>query len=199
MIRNIVFVVLTVCGYAVDVHAWILRPPIGRREFGTLEKDLPPHVDHANSSQADAMSTSPRQIHDLWIVGAGSLGGLVAQQWIRRHPHATVIAETATTARHDILRQIGAIPRLRECRSPADIHSASHVLICIPPSAAPPGQLAPELEAACSLLVSSNSTADFSPRGLVLYTSSTAVYGDKIEGDVNEQSELDLSSARASR
>jgi hypothetical protein len=54
--------------------------------------------------------------YDLWIVGAGTLGTLVAQDWIHKFPGAKVVAETRTTSNHKDLKDFGAIPRIRSER-----------------------------------------------------------------------------------
>jgi hypothetical protein len=154
---------------------------------------------------ASAASAAAAPQHDLWVVGAGTLGGLVAQEWARRHPSSSVVAETATTARHDLLRRAGAEPRLRGQRGPGDRQSSARVLVCLPPSGAGEGGLPAEIEAACSLLAEPPLPSPSSPPspslhpGVLLYTSSTAVYGDSREGEVNEDSALDLTSPRAQR
>jgi D-arabinose 1-dehydrogenase-like Zn-dependent alcohol dehydrogenase len=63
-----------------------------------------------------SFGTLPQSKVDLWIVGAGTLGELVAKEWKERYPSATVIAETLSPQRHQALREIGAHPILRSER-----------------------------------------------------------------------------------
>lgn len=135
-------------------------------------------------------------VHDLWVVGAGHLGGLVAQEWRRRHPLGSVVAETATASRHDCLQRSGVSPRLRKDRSPSDIRSASNVLVCFPPSVAGTAWL-DEVAAAADLWA--GETSPDGGRGLLLFTSSTAVYGVDSDVEIDEDSGLDLSTPRAMR
>jgi hypothetical protein len=50
---------------------------------------------------------------DLWIVGCGKLGMLVAKKWLELHPTAVVVGETMSTSNHHSIAQLGATPRLR--------------------------------------------------------------------------------------
>lgn len=82
---------------------------------------MPPHLSQGYRGSDRGSECSLRQYNDsrktdLWIVGAGTLGSLVAKQWMCDNPNAKVIAETLTTANHDILRGYGVIPRLRSDR-----------------------------------------------------------------------------------
>ena len=71
--------------------------------------------------------------HDLWIVGAGTLGKEVAKMWLKLNPSSTVVAETLSESSHEELRELGVTPRLRSNRSDKDRFSALNVLICFPP------------------------------------------------------------------
>lgn len=144
----------------------------------------------------DKDTATPQVPYDLWVVGAGHLGGLVAQEWKRRYPTSSVVAETYTTARHDILRRAGAIPRLRRDRSERDQHTAANVVVCFPPSAATEGKFLDEIDVACNLWA-----GRLVNPGILLYTSSTVVYGSDAESNevFDEKSELKLDSPRALR
>jgi hypothetical protein len=75
----------------------------------------------AVSSSLPKLSPSVRMLPqpkiDLWIVGAGTLGELIAKEWKLKYPSDTVIAETLSPQRHQSLRAIGAQPILRSERS----------------------------------------------------------------------------------
>jgi D-arabinose 1-dehydrogenase-like Zn-dependent alcohol dehydrogenase len=53
---------------------------------------------------------------DLWIVGAGTLGELIVKEWMKENPSASIIAETLSPQRHQVLRNLGAQPILRSER-----------------------------------------------------------------------------------
>jgi hypothetical protein len=138
--------------------------------------------------------------HDLWIVGAGTLGKEVAKIWLSLHPESTVVAETLSERSHDELRSMGVTPRLRSSRCDKDRFSALNVLICFPPSSA--GMpVEEELSEASKLWVGSEVDVpeDVPEMGCILYTSSSAVYGDTASGDVNEFSPVDNKSPRSSK
>jgi hypothetical protein len=69
----------------------------------------------------------PRGI-DLWIVGAGTLGELIAKEWRKEYPSASIIAETLSPQRHQLLRSLGAQPILRSER-----YNASLLALTPPP------------------------------------------------------------------
>jgi hypothetical protein len=149
--------------------------------------------------------------HDLWIVGAGKLGTLVAQEWRRRHPHSAIVMETLTEARHPRLRDLGFEPRLRRERSTSDWYSAHNVLISFPPSSC--ANASAEVAEAARLWVGAELEGDvrYPELGLVLLTSSSGVYRapgppEKTDGPpyvarslwtVNEKAALDQASPRA--
>ena len=55
--------------------------------------------------------------HDIWVVGAGTLGMMAVKEWISRFPSSTIIAETRTDSRHAELVSMGVTPRLRSERT----------------------------------------------------------------------------------
>lgn len=61
-------------------------------------------------------STAPPRGVDLWIVGAGTLGELIAKEWKKEYPSASIIAETLSPRRHPLLRDLGTQPILRSER-----------------------------------------------------------------------------------
>jgi hypothetical protein len=69
------------------------------------------------SSKINFGDETPQNIqYDLWIVGAGTLGKMVARKWKERFPDAKIVAETATTRSHAELMSLGCEVRLREER-----------------------------------------------------------------------------------
>ena len=66
---------------------------------------------------------------EIWIVGAGTMGSLVAKQMVAElgDPSVSgkiVIAETQSDYRHDELLESGALPKLRSERSEDDVRGA---------------------------------------------------------------------------
>eukprot|EP01031_Cornospumella_fuschlensis_P025569 gene25569-30873_t len=118
---------------------------------------------------------------DLWIVGAGTLGELVAKQYKQQYPEARIVAETSSTTRHATYAEMGVTPRLRSARSARDDGSARHVLICIPPSQSE--DYGAEVARGCRLWHGAT------PSGL-LFTSSVAVYGEADRKAVGEDTPL---------
>lgn len=128
--------------------------------------------------------------YDLWIVGAGTLGKLVAKLWKEEFPSSTVVAETESSTSHSELESLNCIPKLRASRENDDFKSARNVLICIPPSAST--DYNSELSEGCRLWSGSEV-------GNLIFTSSTAVYGDKINGIVDETFRTDSRSSRSNK
>jgi hypothetical protein len=127
--------------------------------------------------------------HDLWIVGAGTLGEIVCRQYKEQFPTSSVIAETLTPTRHPSLLSLGVEPRLRESRSESDHKSAKDVVIALTPSS-------------CSDYVGAINDAIrlwAGPigGGSLVFTSSLAVYGDSNGNIVNEKFRLDTRSKRS--
>ena len=185
---GVIIYLLVYASVAMSCLAWSLRPPrrLGRyigRELSASDQAGPPKLEMSETC------TQPK--HDLWIVGGGHLGGLIAQEWLRRHPASSVVAETMSSERHDVLRKAGVLPRLRKWRGSLDAHSAANVIVCIPPSSGY-DSLTTEIKSAFELL-SSGAT------NVLVYTSSTVVYGNCVEGEVTEETPLNLDSERAIR
>jgi len=121
---------------------------------------------------------------DLWVVGAGTLGSLVAEQWKAQFPNSHVVAETRSATRHEGFVAQGIEPRLRDDRKDDErtTRCARHVLICFPPSSTAGTQdLFAELAEACRLW------AGPLGGGKLVYTSSTAVYGESHGNTVTER------------
>ena len=120
---------------------------------------------------------------DLWIVGAGTLGSIVAQKWKEQFPTSKIIAETQTSRRHAEFTSQGIQGQTRDERSGniTTDRCAKNVLICFPPSSTGGIQdLFAELAEACRLW------AGPLGGGKLLYTSSTAVYGESHGNTVTE-------------
>lgn len=136
-------------------------------------------------------------VHDLWIVGAGTLGTLIADIWQEMFPGMSIVTETRTDTRHESYLQTGKVPRLRSERNEADYKSAKHVIIAIPPSAGgakggSPGYLE-EINEAQFLWAGPESG------GTLTYTSSIGVYGDSLGNIVNEKFRLDTRSDKSTK
>jgi len=139
----------------------------------------------------------------LWVVGCGTLGSLVAEQWCAAHPDHVVVAETSTDSRHAQLAAFGATPRLRSERQASDAGRAERVVFAVPPSggargtgASPEEQAvayAREVELAAELL--GEGPGD---RARLVFTSSSGVYAEQGGGVVVEGSPV-RADARAER
>lgn len=90
-----------------------------------------------------------------------------------------VVAETRTSTRHQELEALGALPLLREMRTDSEVAVARNVLVCIPPSSAGTAEYEGELYQACRLWAGP-------AYGNLVFTSSTAVYGDSFGNTVTE-------------
>ena len=66
---------------------------------------------------AEIQSRFPQQMDvDLWIVGCGKLGKLVASKWLDMHPGDVVVGETMSNSSHNTIAHLGVLPRLRSDR-----------------------------------------------------------------------------------
>eukprot|EP01041_Mallomonas_annulata_P011016 gene11017-23014_t len=132
--------------------------------------------------------TDPK--YDLWIVGAGTLGTIVAKLWKMANPESIVIAETKTNKRHDEFLAMDIIPRIRDDRNETiEAGLARNVLICMPPSGA--AEYDKELFAGSRMWGGPT-------HGNLVFTSSTVVYGDQ-SNVVNEAFRLDSRSSRSKK
>ena len=129
--------------------------------------------------------------YDLWVVGAGTLGQIAAEQYKKRHPGSCVVAETKSVMRHDSMRAAGLTPRLREGRDEVDHKKAKSVIISLPPSSTE--IYLEELNHATRLW------AGPAGGGKLVFTSSTVVYGDSFGNKVTETFRTDSRSIRSSR
>eukprot|EP01135_Chromosphaera_perkinsii_P005022 Nk52_evm20s310 gene=Nk52_evmTU20s310 len=72
---------------------------------------------------------------DLLIVGCGALGCIVGEEWKGMYPDAEIVAETATTGRHEELKKLGFTPRVADPDSEdQNNRKFNFVVMCVPPS-----------------------------------------------------------------
>jgi len=160
----------------------------GEDVFGAAVGPLP-----SVSSKINFGDETPQNVcHDLWVVGAGTLGSMAVQEWMATYPGSKVVAETRTEARHAELARLGVTPRLRSQRSEEDRRTARYVLICMPPSASTDNYIG-EIHDSCGLW------AGPLGQGHLAFTSSTAVYGESNGNTVDEKFRLDTRSQRATQ
>jgi len=101
---------------------------------------------------------------DLLIVGPGVLGSLVGSQWLEKHQGARVVGQTNTTSRHEDLKGLGIVPRLKtECGE----EQFTNVIFCAPPSGS--DDYTAEIIAASKL---------WNANGTFMFTGSSAVYSE---------------------
>ena len=124
--------------------------------------------------------------YDLWIVGCGTLGEFILKEWKQKHPSSKVIAETKTLNRHELIKSLDVIPRLRENRTDIDDYSAKNVIICLPPSSSE--DYAEEVHTASRLW------AGVKGGGNLVFTSSLGVYGESNGNTVTESFRIDTRS-----
>ncbi|CAI5952833.1 unnamed protein product [Closterium sp. NIES-65] len=101
----------------------------------------------------------------LLIVGAGTLGSLVAQQWQQRFPGAKVYGQTRSDTRHEQLRSMGVFPILRDVSDDAITGGVPFVIFCAPLGGSQDYE--GDVRAAAAL---------WNGTGAFLFTSSSAVY-----------------------
>ena len=129
---------------------------------------------------------------DLWVVGAGTLGEIVCRLYKQRHPQARVVAETATNTRHArLVAEYDVTCHLRGDRSNKDEGTARNVVITIPPSSST--DYTEEITEATKLW------AGPSGGGRLVFTSSTAAYGESDGKVVTEDSQVDTKSVRSAK
>lgn len=129
--------------------------------------------------------------YDLWIVGSGTLGEFILKEWKQKYPTSNVIAETKTINRHDLIKSLDIIPRLRENRSEIDDYSAKNVIICLPPSSCE--EYADEVHSASRLW------AGVKGGGNLVFTSSLGVYGESNGNTVTESFRIDTRSKTSTK
>ncbi len=138
--------------------------------------------------------------YDLWIAGCGTLGTKVITSFLKKNPNARIVAETRTASKHAMLRQLGAIPRLRKNRTENDMQRSRCVLISFPPYSrgmtSESDQNYPfEVAEACKLWNRSALNDDEFSNSLLL-VSSTGIYGSDKFGVFTESSPVDTTSSR---
>ena len=129
--------------------------------------------------------------YDLWVVGAGTLGNIIGNEWKKLYPNSKVLMETRTNKRHDEYKNNNLIPKLRGERCENDCTKSKNVVICIPPSAA--DDYLAEISDACRLWAGGEGG------GKLVFTSSISVYGESIGNVVNENFRLDTRSSRSTK
>lgn len=127
--------------------------------------------------------------HDLWVVGAGTLGEIVCRKYKERNPNANIVGETTTERNHQHLDSIGVIPIKSSQRSAGDLQSANNLVISIPPSSCP------DYAGAVSEAIKYWVGPQYG--GSLVFTSSVGVYGDYSGRVVDEFSPLDSESPRS--
>lgn len=70
---------------------------------------------------------------DLLIIGAGDLGLLAGGEWLKRHPGARIVGQTATERTHERLRQAGIKPMKYTDSSTSAPIRPKYILFAIPP------------------------------------------------------------------
>jgi nucleoside-diphosphate-sugar epimerase len=110
---------------------------------------------------------------DLLVIGAGHLGRRIIRSWMSGAAGAAVLAETASSARHAPLKELGASVRLRSDPPPEPF---ANVVFCVPPSVV--SDYASEATRAVGL---------WDGTGRLVMTSSTAVYAEQDGGECDEQ------------
>ncbi|MBT3217969.1 MAG: hypothetical protein HN348_02680 [Proteobacteria bacterium] len=132
------------------------------------------------------------ELGDLLVVGAGSLGARVATVWQASSPaHVNVLAETRGTERHDALERVGVTTRRRSDPPPALF---PFVLFAVPPSAL--GRA--DKVAAAYRAEARRAAGLWNGRGMLVLSSSTAVYAESEGGPCTERSPL-TETSRAQR
>ena len=150
----------------------------------------PPSVLPRASSKTNFGKVKLNIKYDTWLVGSGTLGELILANMPQ--PKGLVIAETKSARRHEQIKSLGAIPRLRDDRTDSDIGSAKTVIICLPPSCSEE-HYTEEIHAAAALW------AGIEGGGNLVYTSSIAVYGPSLGNIVNEDFRVDSRSSASTK
>jgi hypothetical protein len=136
--------------------------------------------------------TPQNVIHDIWIVGAGTLGMMAVKEWKTMFPESNIVAETRSDSRHAELISMGVTPRLRSERCEADDMTARYLLISLPPSSNKEDYVG-EISNACRLW------AGPLGQGHLAFTSSVSVYGESNGNTVDEVFRLDTRSDRSTK
>eukprot|EP00262_Sarcandra_glabra_P004499 TRINITY_DN15585_c0_g1_i2.p1 TRINITY_DN15585_c0_g1~~TRINITY_DN15585_c0_g1_i2.p1 ORF type:complete len:312 (-),score=28.27 TRINITY_DN15585_c0_g1_i2:165-1100(-) len=110
--------------------------------------------------------------NDLFIVGPGVLGRIIAEKWRQVHPGCQIFGQTMTADHHDELIKIGINPS-RSGSKP--IHQFPYVVFCAPPSRSIDYPSDVRLAA-----------SNWNGEGSFLFTSSSAVYDCNDNGSCDE-------------
>ena len=136
--------------------------------------------------------TPQNVVHDIWVVGAGTLGMLAIKEWKAMFPESTIVAETRTDSRHAEFISMGVTPKLRSERTESDLNTARYVLISLPPSSNKEDYVGEVSDA-------SRLWAGPLGQGHLAFTSSSAVYGDSNGNTVDETFRMDTRSERSTK
>jgi Zn-dependent alcohol dehydrogenase len=152
---------------------------------------LAPGVLSAASPETNLAHHNPKISHDVWIVGAGTLGELVIKGLRSKSAACRIIGETKSSVDMSAITNLGAEHRARDARTSIDEGSAKNVVICLPPSCAK--DYAEEVHAATRLWAGPQGG------GNLVFTSSIGVYGESSGNIVDEAFRVDTRSASATR
>jgi hypothetical protein len=152
---------------------------------------LAPGILPAASPRTNFASHNPSINHDVWIVGAGTLGELVIRGLRSESTAFKIIGETKTSEEKRAVTDLGAEHRVRDARTREDEGSARNVVICLPPSCAK--DYTEEVHAATRLWAGPQGG------GNLVFTSSIGVYGESSGNVVDETFRVDTRSASATR
>lgn len=150
----------------------------------------PPGLLPTTSSRVNFGKRRDNIRHDLWIVGAGTLGSLIVKELRISSRKMRIIAETLQDDKQ-ALTDLGAEHKLRQNRHTTDDGTAKSVVICIPPSSSQ--NYTDEIHQAASLWAGPEGG------GNLIYTSSIGVYGESLGNIVDEAFRVDTRSAPATR
>ncbi|KAG6435482.1 hypothetical protein SASPL_100356 [Salvia splendens] len=126
----------------------------------------------APNNKLEASSTGAVGANDLFIVGPGVLGRIIAEKWREEHPSSQIYGQTLTSNHHEELKKMGITPSLKETKV---THKFPYVIFCAPPSRNVdyPGEVR-------------EATLNWNGEGCFLFTSSSAPYDCNDNGYCDE-------------